>query len=391
MLQLDHKIQEFINSQINSSASASDLMLKSSSYPEWDMKAIAQQFVGKQIAKKKLPTWFKNNEVLYPVRLSMEQCSSEETAKYKSTIINSGSGIDLTGGFGIDTHFLSKQSKSLIYCERNEDLALIVSHNFKALNQDKCDVYVGDGVEYLKNLKKIDWIFVDPSRRKKSKRVFRLEDCEPNVINLIGLFFDKAEHVLIKTAPLLDIQQTLSDLEAVKEVHVIAVNNECKEVLYLLEKDFTGETQIFCVNIKKEHKEEFRFTLSEERKAINTYSEPLEYIYEANAAVMKAGAFKSIASKHELYKLHKHSHLYTSQKLISDFPGRSFKVKEILNPDKRSLAKNISGKANLACRNYPQKVDVLKKKLKLKDGGNDYVFATTLNNEKPKLILCSKL
>ena len=319
-------------------------MLKASLYPEWDMKAIAQQFVGKQIAKKKLPTWFKNNEVLYPVRLSMEQCSSEETAKYKSTIINSGSGIDLTGGFGIDTHFLSKQSKSLIYCERNEDLALIVSHNFKALNQDKCDVYVGDGVEYLKNLKKIDWIFVDPSRRKESKRVFRLE-----------------------------------------------VNNECKEVLYLLEKDFTGETQIFCVNIKKEHKEEFRFTLSEERKAINIYSEPLEYIYEANAAVMKAGAFKSIASKHKLYKLHKHSHLYTSQKLISDFPGRSFKVKEILNPDKRSLAKNILGKANLACRNYPQKVDVLKKKLKLKDGGNDYVFATTLNNEKPKLILCSKL
>ena len=208
---------------------------------------------------------------------------------------------------------------------------------------------------------------------------------------MIGLFFDKAEHVLIKTAPLLDIRQTLSDLEAVKEVHVIAVNNDCKEVLYLLEKDFIGETQIFCVNLKKEYKEEFRFTISEEREALSLYSEPLEYIYEANAAIMKAGAFKSIASKYELYKLHKHSHLYTSQKLISDFPGRSFKVKEILNPDKRSLAKNILGKANLACRNYPQKVDVLKKKLKLKDGGNDYVFATTLNNEKPKLILCSKL
>ena len=385
---LDPYIQEFINSQINSSAS--DLMLKASSYPEWDMKAIAQQLVGKQIAKKKLPTWFQNNEVLYPVRLSMEQCSSEETAKYKTTIINSGRGIDLTGGFGVDTILLSKQSESLIYCERNEDLALLVSHNFKALYQHNCEVHVGDGVEYLKNLKKIDWIFVDPSRRKESQRVFRLEDCEPNVIDLIDLFFDKAEHVLIKTAPLLDIQQTLSDLEAVKEVHVIAVNNDCKEVLYLLEKDFIGETQIFCVNLKKEHNEEFSFTLSEEREALSLYSEPLEYIYEANAAIMKAGAFKSIASKYELYKLHKHSHLYTSQKLISEFPGRSFKVKEVLNPDKKSLTK-LPKKANIACRNYPHKVDVLKKKLKINDGGNDYIFATTLKGEQLKLIVCEKV
>ena len=148
---LDAYIQKFINSHINSSAS--DLMLKASSYPEWDMKAIAQQLVGKQIAKKKLPTWFQNNEILYPVRLSMEQCSSETTAKYKTTIINSGRGIDLTGGYGVDTIFLSKQSESLIYCERNEDLASLVNHNFKALNQHNCEVHVGDGVEYLKNLK----------------------------------------------------------------------------------------------------------------------------------------------------------------------------------------------------------------------------------------------
>lgn len=385
---LDAYIQKFINSHINSSAS--DLMLKASSYPEWDMKAIAQQLVGKQIAKKKLPTWFQNNEILYPVRLSMEQCSSETTAKYKTTIINSGRGIDLTGGFGVDTIFLSKQSESLIYCERNEDLASLVNHNFKALNQHNCEVHVGDGVEYLKNLKKIDWIYVDPSRRKESQRIYRLQDCEPNVIDLIGLFFDKAENVLIKTAPLLDIQQTLRDLKSVKEVHVIAVNNDCKEVLYLLEKDFTGETQIFCVNLKKEHIEEFRFTLSEEREALNLYSEPLEYIYEANVAIMKAGAFKSIASKHELYKLHKHSHLYTSQKLISEFPGRRFNVKEVLNPDKKSLTK-LPKKANIACRNYPHKVDVLKKKLKINDGGNDYIFATTLKGEKLKLIVCEKV
>ena len=201
----------------------------------------------------------------------------------------------------------------MIYCERNEDLALLVKHNFNVFNQQNCKIYVGDGLEYLKKLKKIDWIFVDPSRRKDSQRVIRLRDCEPNIIGLIDQFFDKTERILIKTSPLLDIQQTLNDLKYTKEVHVISVNNDCKEVLYLLEKDFTGETQIFCVNLKKEHIEEFRFTLSEEREALSLYSEPLEYIYEANAAIMKAGAFKSIASKHGLYKLHKHSHLYTSK------------------------------------------------------------------------------
>jgi 16S rRNA G966 N2-methylase RsmD len=385
----DSKIQDFINRQLHSTAA--DLMLQASKYPQWDMKAIAQQLTGKQIAQKKLPAWFKNDDILYPARISMEQCSSEATAKYKSTVIHSGKGIDLTGGFGVDSYFLAKKSDSLIYCERNEDLATLVSHNFETLKQTNYEVFVGDGIQYLKKLDKLDWIFVDPARRKNSERVFKLEDCEPNVIDLKDLFFEKAKHILIKTAPLLDIRQTLSDLEGVKEVHVIAVNNDCKEVLYLLEKDFMDEAQIFCVNLKKGHKEEFRFNSSEERETIAPYSEPLEYIYEANAAIMKAGAFKSIASKYKLYKLHQHSHLYTSDHLVSDFPGRSFKVKELVNPDKKLLAKHISGKANLACRNFPQKVDVLKKKLKLKDGGDDYIFATTLSDGKPKLILCSKV
>ena len=364
-------------------------MLKASSHPEWDMKAIAQQLVGKQIAKKKLPTWFKNNEVLYPNRLSMEQCSSEETAKYKTTIINSGTGIDLTGGFGVDAYFMSKTLDYHIYCEQNEVLAPVVAHNFKVF-KNKSKVFIGDGVAYLKTLDKLDWIYVDPVRRMNGERVFNLKDCLPNVVNLMGVFFDKSKHILIKTSPLLDIKKTLHDLDCVKEVHVIAVNNDCKEVLYFLEKDFIGETQILCVNLKKEHKEEFCFTLSEERETLSLYSEPLEYIYEANTAIMKAGAFKSIASKHELFKLHKHSHLYTSQKLISEFQGRSFKVKEVLNLDKKSLTR-LPKKANLACRNYPHKVDILKKKLKLYDGGNDYIFATTLKGEQLKLIVCEKV
>ena len=386
---LTKEIKEFINRQLHSTAA--DLMLQASKYPVWDMKAIAQQLVGKQIAQKKLPSWHKNEHILYPVRLSMEQCSSELAGIYKTSILNSGKGIDITGGFGVDTSLLAQEAESVIYCERNTELATIVKHNLKAFNLDNCKVFTGDGIEYLQESEKLDWIFIDPARRKESQRVFRLEDCEPNVIELKNLFFDKADRVLIKTAPLLDIQQTLSDLDAVKEVHIISVNNDCKEVLYLLEKGYSDESEIICINLKNDSKEEFRFTFAQERNILNQYTEPLDYLYEPNASIMKSGAFKSIASKYGLYKLQQHSHLYTSEEFVADFPGRSFSIKAVINPDKKSLAKHINGKANLACRNYPQKVDVLKKKLKLKDGGNHYLFATTLLDEKPKLILCTKI
>ena len=386
---LDKDIQNFINRQLHSTAA--DLMLQASKYPEWDMKAIAQQLVGKQIAQKKLPTWFKNTDVLFPVRLSMEQCSSEAAAIYKTSILNRGKGIDITGGFGVDTSILAIVSESVVYCERNSDLATIVENNFKAFKQSNIEVYIGDGIECLSTHKELDWIFVDPARRKKGERVFRLQDCEPNVIELKELFFEKSNQVLIKTAPLLDIQQTLRDLEFVKEVHVLSVNNDCKEVLYLLEKDYIQETKIVCVNLKKDTTDEFIFNFSEERIAEVLLNLPLTYLYEPNASVLKAGAFKSIVNQLGVFKLHQHSHLYTSTTLIENFPGRTFKIKSVINADKKSLSKHSSGKANLACRNFPQKIDLLKKKLKLKDGGQDYIFATTLMDGKPKLIICDKV
>jgi len=383
------EIQDFINRQLHSTAA--DLMLQASKYPEWDMRVVAQQLVGKQIANKKLPSWFENEQVLYPIRLSMEQCSSEETAKYKSAILNSGKGLDITGGFGVDTSILAKESESVIYCERNNELASIVENNFNAFKQSNIEVYIGDGIECLSAQKELDWIFVDPARRKEGERVFRLQDCEPKVIELKEFFFEKANQVLIKTAPLLDIQQTLRDLEFVKEVHVLSVNNDCKEVLYLLEKNCTQEAKLVCVNLKKDTTEQFIFSFSEERIAEGLLSQPLTYLYEPNASVLKAGAFKSIANQLGVSKLHQHSHLYTSINVVENFPGRTFKIKSVVNADKKSLSKHSSGKANLACRNFPQKIDLLKKKLKLKDGGEDYIFATTLMNGKPKLILCEKV
>ena len=385
---LNPNIQDFINRQLHSTAA--DLILQTSKYPLWDMKAVAQQLVGKQIAKKKLPSWFKNEQILYPVRLSMEQCSSEDTATYKSFILNSGKGIDITGGFGIDTSMLAMHSESVIYCERNAHLAEFVENNFNAFKQTNVKVYVGDGIECLSSQKQLDWIFIDPARRKEGERVFRLQDCEPNIIELKDLFFEIANQVLIKTAPLLDIQQTIRDLGFVKEVHVLSVNNDCKEVLYLLEKAFQGRTQIKCANIKKTHTEEFTFNFEGERSIVNSYSEPLTYLYEPNSSVLKGGAFKSVAQKHNLIKLHQHSHLYTSSELVEKFPGRTFKISAVVNADRKSLATVCKGKANLACRNFPQKIELLKKKLKLKDGGEDYIFATTLMNDKPMLILCKK-
>ena len=386
---LSKDIQEFITRQLHSTAA--DLMLQASKYPEWDMKAIVQQLVGKQIANKKLPSWFENEQILYPIRLSMEQCSSEETAMYKSTILNSGKGIDISGGFGVDTSILAKDSKLVVYCERNTDLVSIVENNFNAFKQSNIEVYIGDGIECLSAQNEMDWIFVDPARRKEGERVFRLQDCEPNVIELKELFFEKANQVLIKTAPLLDIQQTLKDLDFVKEVHVLSVNNDCKEVLYLLEKEFIGKTLVVCSNLKKQSKQDFSFTFEEERALETNYSEPLVYLYEANASIMKSGGFKSVAAKLKLFKLHKHSHLYTSTKLIKEFPGRTFKIQFLLAADKKSLAKHGIKKGNLACRNFPQKVEIIKKKLKLNDGGENYIFATTLLGDKPKLVVCTKV
>lgn len=389
-MDLKHKdVQDFINRHLN--YPAADLILQASKFPKWDMKLIAQQLVGKQLAKNKLPLWFKNDDIQYPKRLSMEQCSSETTALYKSSIVKGSRGIDVTGGFGVDTYFFAIKTKSLVYCEQNKELAHIVKHNLEVLKQKETKVFFGDGIQYIKDNKPSDWIYIDPVRRKEGQRVFRLQDCEPNVISLKNLFFEKSNQILIKTSPLLDIKQTLQDLESVKEVHVISVNNDCKEVLYLLEKGFKSETQIHCANFKKDTFEKFSVRLSEEQKSVVEYSEPKSYIYEANSAVMKAGAFKAIATRYGLKKLHKNSHLYTSDKLISDFPGRSFKCSGVISPDKKNLAKLGIQNGNLACRNYPQKVDVLKKKLKLKDGGDHYIFATTLLNSKQKLLLCKKV
>lgn len=388
-IKLTDEIINFINDNLNKSAS--ELLLRASKFSKDEMRFIAQQIVGKQLAKKKLPTWYTEDKILYPVRLSMEQCSSELTAKYKSRILFGGRGIDLTGGYGVDTYFLAQKSDSVVYCEKNEQLAKLVNNNFKAFKQDNCSVFIGDGLSYINQEENFDWIFIDPARRKQSMRTYKLEDCEPSILDIQDSLFEKSDRILIKTAPLLDIQQTLADLKFVKEVHILSVNNDCKEVLYYLDKNNSlAEPLIKCVNFKHDLAEDYNFNYSDELNTESQFSDPLTYLYEPNASIMKAGAFKSIAAKFGLYKLQQHSHLYTSEKLISDFPGRKFLVKELLAVDRKLINKYCSGKANLSCRNFPQNADSLRKKLKLKDGGENYLFATTLHSGELRVILCKK-
>ena len=383
---LDVEIQKFINQQLDKPAA--DLLFLAKQYPNWDMTSIAQQVIGKQKAKKKIPTWFNTNNILYPIRLSIEQCSSEETAKYKSKILHGKRFIDLTGGFGVDTYFINQSFKSGVYCELNEELQSIAQHNFKILG-GSIQSFHQNGLDYLQNSQeKFDLIYIDPARRnEKNQKVIKLADYTPNILEHIDLLFQKADHILVKTAPLLDIKQVLKEIPSVKEIHILSLKNECKEVLYLLDKKHTSETQLHCININ-DSKYSFSYSKENEKASL---SEPLNYLYEPNVSILKAGAFNSIANDFKLQKLHANSHLYTSNKLVKEFPGRIFKINNICKYNKKEILKLLPyKKANITRRNFPSSVTEIRKKTGLKEGGEHYLFATTLKDNQPKILLCSK-
>ena len=248
------------------------------------------------------------------------------------------------------------------------------------------------GIDILKSLDTpFDWVYIDPSRRDDSKnKVFLLSDCIPNVKTFKGLFFKYSKNVMIKTSPLLDISATKNDLDQVKELHVVAVNNEVKELLWILECHYEGDLKIRTINITKSDNESFDFNYSEEPTIEVEFSTPLTYLYEPNSAVLKAGAFNIIANTLNISKLHKHSHLYTSNELIN-FPGRRFKVEKVIPFNKKEFAKLGIKKANVTTRNFPISVNDIRKKLKIKDGGQSYLFFTTDKTNSKIVIVCSKL
>ncbi|WP_108808757.1 THUMP-like domain-containing protein [Aquimarina spinulae] len=390
-LLLHKEVQEFITEKSESTLDISTLILSRSPFEGLSGKELAQQIQGKRKAKRKLPTWYAKNKIYYPPTLNLEQTSSEVTALYKSKLVSGASLIDLTGGFGIDDYFFAKRIASVIHCELNASLSEIASHNFEILEQKNIQTSIGDGLDILKDHNTLDWIYIDPSRRHDSKgKVFFLEDCLPDVPSNLDLLFRKSNNILIKTSPLLDIQMGSKTLQNIKEIHVVAVENEVKELIWILDKTYTGDIKIVTANIQKMVHQEFSFFLKDEARQSANMGLPMTYLYEPNAAILKSGSFQRIATAFKVTKLHINSHLYTSDHKI-DFPGRKFEIIAVYPYQKKILSKIGITKANITIRNFQESVATLRKKFKIKEGGDDYLFFTTGYDNKKVVIHCKKL
>ena len=388
---LEKEVQNYIIQNIN--IDPLKLIFKKSPFENITMKEIVEQIDGFKRAKKKLPNEFCQKGIYYPPKISLEQCSSMQTGLYKSALISGDSIIDITSGMGVDDYYFSKVFKKLYYCELNKNLHNITKHNFNILNINNVTFFNGDGIEFIKKIKKVDWIYADPGRRDENiKKVFLLSDCLPNIPKNLNHLFNKTNKILLKLSPLLDISSAINELKFVKEVHIVSVKNECKELLIILENEYTDEIKIKTINIETKQNQTFNFSKNKETTLAANFSEIKDYLYEPNSSIMKSGGFNSLSIKFNTPKLHPNSNLYTSEKLINEFPGKIFKIDKIINYDKKQIKKAVPEmKANISTRNFPFKIEEIKKKNKIKDGGEIYLFFTTNFENKPVVIKCKRI
>lgn len=429
------------------------LALKRPTNPNVDLKEALVQIEGYQTARKKLPLWAENPQLVYPPRISMEQCSSETTALYKQQVVRrllqglSGplSMADMTGGFGIDFSYLAPLFDRAYYIEQQEILCRIAQHNLKVLGLKQAEVLHGDGVERMPEKAPLTLVFIDPARRdQQGKKTVALSDCTPDLSAIQERIRSCSRFCMAKLSPMLDIHQALQELKGVSEVHVVSVDNECKELLLILASGETenttgfataekrqetddnlasatekaeevaankledastssnseqsnvkkpAETRICCINLQKGEQQTFEYTAQEEASAEAVYTDqPGAYLYEPNTSLLKAGAYKCLCARFGVRKLHPNSHLYTSDTLCADFPGRRFRVtgsRTFSKQDLKQIARDIP-QANITIRNFPSTVQELRKKLKIKEGGDRYLFVTTLKNEQHIILECLK-
>ena len=386
---LNEITRQFIREHLNSDVPT--LALKKAPVGT-DLSLALRQIEARQLLQKKAPTWSNNDDLLFPVRLSIEQCSSDATAQYKANLMKGKTLSDLTGGLGIDTYFLSQHFQQTDYVEQQPELCDLARHNFAVLNTD-VKVLNTTAEDYLIHCEQRDIFYLDPARRDiHGHKTVGIGDCYPNVAALQETLLQKAKNVMIKLSPMLDITQALAELHCVKEVHVLAVSNECKELVFILERGFLGQPRLFVANLLTS-KPTLSFTFEEENACPLRIADGLgRYLYEPHAALMKAGGFKWVSEKFGVAKLHKNSHLYTYEHLVSDFPGRIFEVEGWAPYNKKVKATMLScvSKANVAVRNFPLSVEELRKALKISEGGDCYLFATTLRDEKKVLIKARK-
>ena len=398
--------QEFITQNLD--ADICDLALRHAGRTDIDLPFALDQIAGRQKARKKLPTWAATDGIIYPPHISMEQCSSEQTAMYKAKVAqrliaelpvlpvlppNPTTLIDLTGGFGVDFSFLAPMFDKAVYIERQSHLCDLSRHNMAALGITQAETVCGDCAQIIEEISHATLIYADPARRSASgSRTFAISDCTPDVLAMRETLLDKADFTMIKLSPMLDWRKAAADMGShVGEVHIVSAGNECKELLLVMSRKFTGLERIYCVN----DDQTFSFTPSQTSQQSLTSQlspAPPAYLYEPNASLMKAGCFALIEQRYACRQVSRDSHLFLSSEPIPSFPGRGFAIRAITTMNKRELKAALggTGRANVSVRNFPMTADALRKKLKLKDGGDTYIFGTTTADSRHVLIICEK-
>ena len=371
-------------------ADVRQLALRGAKDPEVDLTYALEQIAGRQMAKTKIPSWTTVVGIIYPPHLSMEQCSSEQTARYKASIAGKGAlVVDLTAGFGVDMAFISQGFHRAVHVERQARLCAISSENYKRMGLKHIEVVCGDGVEFLHQLDHADLIYLDPARRDEhGGRTYGIADCTPNVLEILDEMVIKADRILLKLSPMLDWRKAVEDLEKVSEVHIVSVDNECKELLLVLTNE-EKPLKVFCVD----NDEVFTFDRDYKFQPIHYSLSTFHFLFEPNASIMKAGCFDLLEQRFGARQVDKNSHLFVSDTDIPDFPGRRFIIEKITSMNKRELKEALVGidKANITVRNFPMSVAELRKKLKLKDGGDVFIFATTVAGKGHQLFVCRKI
>ncbi len=368
-------IQNYINQNLNSDLNK--LLLKKSPFSDVTMQEIVQQIKGRKTAEKKFPFLTKEG-VVFPPNLNLEQASSQSTAEYKAQNLTGKSFLDLTCGFGIDAYFLSKNFDEVTLIEQNSELISIVKHNWKTLGR-KAN-FINENLEkfleslrdpQIDNFNKFDVVYLDPARRdQQNKKKFLLEDLSPNLLEIQEKLHSITDKIIVKLSPLIDISYLISELKNISEIQIIAVRNEVKELVLIIENQIKKNVSIRCVNLESDEPE-FLFNFNDEKSAKSEFSETLKFLYIPNNSILKAGAFNIISEKFGLNKLHPNTHFYTSEHKIEDFPGRVLEIEKI---DAKDLKKGE--KYNIVSKNYPLKPEEIRKKYKLNDGGNHYLIFT---------------
>ena len=387
------------------------LALRGTKDPEVDLAMALQQIDGRRRAQEKLPSWAEVEGIVWPPHLSMEQCSSEQTARYKAEVAGSGGlFVDLTAGFGVDAAFIAKGFQRAVCVELQPELCALSSSNFKILGLPQIEVVNGNGVEYLHTMASADLVFIDPARRDEhGGRTYGIADCTPNVLEIIDELLEKAQRVMIKLSPMLDWRKAVEDIgkNHVSAVHIVSVNNECKELILKVKgskgekvKESKGEkakeTKVVCMNLQPDGSREcfeFDADVPSPIKILHSSLFTLHFLYSPNASIMKAGCFELLAERFGVTPLHQNSHLFVSEQEVSDFPGRGFIIERTTSMNKRKLKESLAGltQANIAVRNFPMSAEELRRRLKLRDGGDVYIFATTIENLGHRLLICRKI